>query len=60
MSDVVDSNSSGRDPRAVVAAALADEELMRQVRASLDAWRRGDRGTPLKELQANERAKRSA
>jgi hypothetical protein len=54
------SSDPPRDPDAVVAAALADEELMRQVRESLAAWRRGERGVPLKELQANERARRSA
>ena len=39
-----------------IAAALADEELMRQVRQALDAERRGIEPTPLSEIK--ERAKK--
>jgi hypothetical protein len=56
----VGSTGPPRTAEEVIAAALADDELMRQVRNSLDDLRRGDHGTPLKELQAKHRRARSA
>ena len=44
-----------RDPEAVVRAALSDPDFVLQIIGSYEAERRGEKGTPLKELQARER-----
>ena len=46
-----------RRAREVIDAAITDGEFMSQVRESLGALQRGERGTSLRELQAEERAK---
>lgn len=60
MSEPIGYTGPPRDPTDVIKAALANPELMRQLAVSLKAERRGDMGTPLKELQAKHRLTRSA
>jgi len=43
----------------VIASAFRNQELMRQLVASYEEERRGEMGTPLKELQAKHRIARS-
>lgn len=44
-----------RRAREVIESALADEEFLNQLRESLAAADRGERGAPLGQLQAQER-----
>jgi hypothetical protein len=44
-----------RDPEAVIRSALSDADFVLQIIASYEAERRGEMGTPLKELQARDR-----
>lgn len=44
-----------RDPAAVIRAALTDQEFVRQILLSYEAQLRGELGTPLKEIQSQER-----
>jgi hypothetical protein len=60
MPEPTDYHGPRRRPEAVIARALANEELARQVEESIEAERRGDTGTPLKELQARRRIARPA
>jgi hypothetical protein len=60
MPEPTDYHGPPRKAGDVIARALANEELMRQVEESIAAECRGDRGTPLKELQARRRTARSA
>ena len=49
-------NRSNPDP--LIQAALADEELLDQLCESYAAHQRGERGVPLKQIQAEARARR--
>jgi hypothetical protein len=42
----------------VLTRVVNNEELMAQVQASLEAIQRGERGTPLREIQEQERRRR--
>ncbi|MGD9894623.1 MAG: hypothetical protein AB7R89_04015 [Dehalococcoidia bacterium] len=44
-----------RDPAAVIHAALTDPEFVRQILSSYEAQLQGELGTPLKEIQSQER-----
>jgi hypothetical protein len=44
----------------VVAGAVLDEELMRQVRESAECFNRGDLGVPFSQVQAEARARRKS
>ncbi len=59
MPDQIGYSGPPRDPADVIKAAFANPELMRQLVISLDAERRGEMGTPLKELQAKRRLSHS-
>jgi hypothetical protein len=59
-SDRIGYHGPPRRPEDVIASAFRNETLMRQLVASYEAERRGDKGTPLKELQAKGRVERSA
>ena len=60
MPDPIGYTGPPRDPADVIKAAFANPELMRQLIISLEAERRGDMGTPLKDLQAKRRLPHSA
>jgi predicted nucleotidyltransferase len=60
MPEPTDYDGPRRNPADVITRALANEELARQVEESIEAERRGDTGTLLKELQARRRTARSA
>jgi hypothetical protein len=60
MPEPTDYHGPLRKPEDVIARALANEELARQVEESIEAERHGDKGTPLKELQARRHIARSA
>ena len=60
MREPTDYHGPPRKPENVIARALANDELARQVDESIEAERRGDLGTPLRELQARRRIARSA
>jgi hypothetical protein len=60
MPEPTDYHGPPRKPEDVLARARANEELQRQLEESIEAERRGDMGTPLKELQARRRIARTA
>jgi len=49
-----------RSPEKMVASALQNKELMRQLDESLEAERRGEKDTPFREIQEENRQRRSA
>ena len=51
-------SAAHRRAKEAVTSALGNEELMRQLDESLEAERRGDLGTSLKDLQAQRRTRR--
>ena len=60
MTEPTDYQGPPRDPEAVIRAALSDPDFVLQIIASYEAERRGEKGTPLKELQATRQTKQSA
>ena len=60
MSDPIGYSGPPRTLADVLQSAFSNPELMRQLATSLEAERRGDRGTPLKDLQARRPLPRSA
>ena len=60
MAEPTDYHGPPRTAEAVLARARANEELQRQLEESIEAERRGDMGTPLRELQARRRVARPA
>ena len=52
MTEPTDRQGPPRDPEAVIRSAFSNPELMRQLVATYEAERRGDMGTPLKEIRA--------
>jgi hypothetical protein len=62
MPDIYDTDYHGppRRPEDVIRAAFSNPDLMRRLAVSYEAELRGEKGTPLKDLEATPRVRRSA